>query len=230
MYDYYPFTNKESLEQDFTCPFLCEDHMQENERKANGRRQPRGWVIYPYSNQGGAQGYSKYAPIRDVYPMFFDGSPQLVIPEIRHAFSSVNEELIRYLAAHPDLLHNLDPRKFEEVVAEIFRSRGFVVELTPRTRDGGKDLYALRTDPFGTTLYVIECKRYASSQKVGVEIVRGLYGVTLAERATMGIIVTTSTFSPAAIDFADPLKYQLSLRDYDALREWLDEYAHPKAE
>ncbi len=226
LYDYYPPPiNEEFFEQDFTCPFLCESHMQENEDKADGIRQPRGSVIYPHSNRGEAQGYTKYMPVREAYPIFFDGSSSLLIPENRLVVSSANDGLIKYLAKHPELLYTLEPRKFEELVAEIFRDKGYNVELTPKTRDGGKDIYAIRKEPFGSLLYVIECKRYASSNKVGVEVVRGLYGVTQAEKATMGIIATTSTFTSTALDFAAPLKYQLSLRDYDALQEWLSEYS-----
>jgi hypothetical protein len=224
LYDYYNPHIGEFYEQDFTCPFLCKTHMQENERRAVGDRIPRGMVHYPYSNRHGAQGYTKYVPISEAYPILFDGSEQIVIPELHLAFASINEELIRYLARHPELLHSLDPRKFEELVADIFRVKGFDIELTPRTRDGGKDIYAAHQDSFGTSLYLIECKRYASTQKVGVEVVRGLYGVTQSERATMGIIATTSTFTKDAIDFATPLKYQLSLRDFDALKKWLNEY------
>jgi restriction endonuclease Mrr len=95
------------------------------------------------------------------------------------------------------------------------------VELTLRTRDGGRDLFALRSDTFGKSLYLVECKRYAASRKVGVEVVRGLYGVLQADRATKGVIVTTSSYTKDAIEFATPLEYQLSLRDFEALKEWL---------
>lgn len=67
LYDHYDdgFT---FLEQDFTCPFICEKHLQENERgignKGVGeRRYPRGPNVYPYTNQAGAQGYTKYIPL-----------------------------------------------------------------------------------------------------------------------------------------------------------------------
>ena len=109
-------------------------------------------------------------------------------------------------------------------MAALFRERGFEVELTPRTRDGGKDIYAGRSDALGTSLYIIECKRYASTRKVGVEAVRKLYGVVQQERATKGIIVTTSWFTRDAIDFATPITYQLSLRDFDALKEWIQDF------
>lgn len=224
LYDYYEEIDDEFFEQDYTCPFLCESHMKENELRARGRRVPRGDVGYPFTNRYGAQGYTKYLPIKEVYPQVYSTPSNIILPEIRNAFSFVNEELLRRVARNPQLLHELNPRKFEELVAEIFNRQGFKVELTPQTRDGGKDIYAVKQDGLGTSLYVIECKRYSSSNKVGVEIVRGLYGVIQAERATMGLIATTSTFTPDAIDFATPLKYQLSLNDYRALTNWLEKY------
>jgi hypothetical protein len=45
---------------DFTCPFLCTDHLAENETTAVGTREPRGFVQYRYSNREKAQGFSTY--------------------------------------------------------------------------------------------------------------------------------------------------------------------------
>ncbi|TOC15874.1 endonuclease, partial [Vibrio parahaemolyticus] len=47
-------------------------------------------------------------------------------------YSSVSE-LVIALQAEPALLTDLEPRQFEEVTAEIFRDKGFEVELTKRT-------------------------------------------------------------------------------------------------
>lgn len=65
------------FEQDYTCPFLCESHMQENERGiGNGgvgeRRYPRGVYKYPYSNHYMAQGYTKYAPFDRIETLMKD--------------------------------------------------------------------------------------------------------------------------------------------------------------
>ena len=133
----------------------------------------------------------------------------------------VNDALIAYLARNPAALHTLDPRKFEEIVADIWRKFGYQVQLTPRTRDGGKDLYAARHDHYGDVLYVIECKRYGPDNPVGVEIVRALYGVAESERATAGILATTSYFTAPATEFRKLIPYRLSLHDFDGLREWL---------
>ena len=51
------------LEQDDTCPYLCPMHMNENEQQAQGVREPRGFVTYPYTNKDGAQGFTIYRPL-----------------------------------------------------------------------------------------------------------------------------------------------------------------------
>jgi hypothetical protein len=50
-------------EQDYTCPFLCEDHMIENEKRAQGERRPRGVTEYPFTNKNQAQGITIYYPL-----------------------------------------------------------------------------------------------------------------------------------------------------------------------
>lgn len=65
LYDFYPFRRGDVFfEQDFTCPFICAVHASENEQQAEGERRPRGVVHYPYTNRGGAQGFTIYIPLR----------------------------------------------------------------------------------------------------------------------------------------------------------------------
>jgi hypothetical protein len=159
----------------------------------------------------------------------FRVSTGVLVPEVRIELAGINDELVRYLAAHPEKLYSLDPRKFEELVEAIFRDFGYDVVLTPKSKDGGLDIRATRKDSVGTLLYLIECKRYAATRPVGVDIVRGLYGVATTERASCGLIVTTSHFTRGAKEFADKVKYQMSLRDYSDLVNWLGEYPRSKS-
>ena len=71
---------------------------------------------------------------------------------------------------------------FEERCARILRARGWTVETTPRSHDGGVDLVARRHDEIGLeqTIYV-QCKDHA--RPVGVEVVRELIGIVAAETA-----------------------------------------------
>lgn len=139
-------------------------------------------------------------------------------------------ELVTSLKSDPELLSELNPRQFEEVTAEIFRAKGFEVELTKRTRDGGKDVIALHRDKLGIkTKYLIECKHYAEGNKVGVDVIRSLYGVKNSRSGgNVAIVVTTSTFTSGAHDFVEneaTTNLDLSLADRDQLIEWLEEYS-----
>jgi restriction endonuclease Mrr len=134
--------------------------------------------------------------------------------------TDINDELIRYLAKHPEQMHDLAPRKFEKLVAALFRAKGYDVELTPATRDGGLDMRAFRRDNVGTVLTLIECKRSGPKRRVSVEVVPGLYGVTEAERATLGLLVTTSSFTKDAKSFQDQNKYRIQLADQGFLQGW----------
>jgi len=154
----------------------------------------------------------------------------LVLPQagliLRAHLGDINDELIRYLAKHPEHMQDLTPRKFEELVAALFRAKGYDVELTPATRDGGFDMRAFHRTDIGTCLTLIECKRYDPKTRVSVDVVRGLYGVTESERATTGLVVTTSSFTRDAKSFRDRNKYRIQLADQQALREWLREHNH----
>ncbi len=149
-------------------------------------------------------------------------APSAPVPtSIIVAASNVNSEIIAMLRRDPSRFYSLSPRRFEEIVAELLSQLGYSVDLTPASGDGGFDMYAARKDGLGRFLYLVECKRYAPSHKVGVQIVRSLYGVVQQKRANAGIIATTSFFTKGAKELQQDLEYQLHLRDYLALQEWL---------
>ncbi len=137
-------------------------------------------------------------------------------------FSSIELEVLDYFGRHPELLHSLPPRKFEELIATIFRNNGFNVELTPETRDGGVDIFAVQKDGFGgSILNIVECKRYSPEYKVGIGIVQRMLGVVEQHRATQGVIVTTSSFTRDAQTCAQSSQYRLGLKGYADLSKWL---------
>lgn len=131
------------------------------------------------------------------------------------------DDLIRHLSNRPEDLYDIDPRKFEELVAELLRKEGMKVRLTPTTRDGGRDILAIGTSSLGVHLHLVECKRYAPHRPIRVERVRSLYGVIEAEKATAGLLVTTSYFTRDAHKFRNQVKHRLSLKDYNDLVQWL---------
>ena len=168
-------------------------------------------------------------PLRAIHELFFEGlydqSQAFLRPEEATQIAIVSREawtkLIGELWRSPELLHGLDPRKFEELIAELLVREGLDVHLTPRTRDGGRDILAFCQTPVGKHLYLVECKRHQPKNPVGIAVVQRLYGVVAQERATSGLIVTTSLFSKDALAFADTVKYQIGLKDYEDLKRWL---------
>ena len=141
--------------------------------------------------------------------------------------AEINAELIRYLAQHPEKMYELNPRKFEELIAELFRAKGYDIELGRGTKDGGIDIRALLRNDVGALLTLIQCKRHLAHNKVNVDVVRGLYGVVNRDDASCGMIVTTSTFTRDARSEQQRLEHRIHLADYMNLTEWLKEYPQP---
>lgn len=143
-------------------------------------------------------------------------------------FTSVEREILAYFGRHPELLHSLPPRKFEEIIASVFRQSGFDVELTPETRDGGIDIIAVRKDGLvGNGLHLIECKRYLPHNTVGIGVVQRLLGVVEQHRATKGIVVTTSSFTRDARIVAESAQHRLTLNEYSKVATWLASFNSP---
>ena len=86
---------------------------------------------------------------------------------------------------------------FERLVGEVYRRQGYrVVETGGGGADGGIDLRLVKD---GET-WLVQCKRWRQ-EKVGVKVARELFGVVASERATGGILITTSTFTPETKSF-----------------------------
>jgi len=139
--------------------------------------------------------------------------------------AAFNDEVMTHLAENPRLLHELTPRRFEELVAEIYCRSGYEVELTPASGDGGADVYAVRRDDLGSTLIVVQAKRYKPDLKVEASAVRELLGTVDLTRASAGVLITTSSFRPGAEDLAEQLRWRLSLKDYVRLQQLLKKSA-----
>ncbi|MEN6489059.1 MAG: restriction endonuclease [Smithella sp.] len=89
-------------------------------------------------------------------------------------------------------------REFEELVGEAYRRFGYsVTETGGGGADGGVDL-VLRKN--GEKL-LVQCKHW-KLEKIGVKVVRELYGVVAAEGASGGIVICSGAFTQEARDFA----------------------------
>jgi restriction system protein len=137
---------------------------------------------------------------------------------------TANQAMVERLKKAPDDVFRLSSREYERMIAELLQDMGYEVELTPATRDGGKDILASLRTPAGDMLLLVEAKRYREDRKVGVELVRTLYGTLHDYQANSAMLVTTSSFSNDAQTFQQRHKYLLSLKDYTDVAEWIQRY------
>jgi hypothetical protein len=136
----------------------------------------------------------------------------------------ITTELINYLKKHPRAMYEIKPRQFEELIAEILASYGWQVNLTPATRDGGYDIYAISpVSGKETTSWIIECKKNSPNRKVGIDIVRALYGLRTDLKVANALLATTSYFSRDVYAYKAS-RYDLKLKDYGNILEWINDY------
>jgi hypothetical protein len=155
----------------------------------------------------------------------FDGEPLAVEDparqEVVNHVRDVSERLLDQIARDPDGLHKLTGHAFELVVAELLSRQGYEISVAPPGPDGGVDIFAARRPELGSFLYLVQCKRWKPTAPVGLAVVQRLYGRVEADKATAGVVVTTSRFTSPALEFADSVKYRMSLRDFDDLTVWV---------
>ena len=104
-----------------------------------------------------------------------------------------------------DALDGMSWREFEMLVGEAFRLQGYqVVETGGGGADGGVDL-VLRKE---RETFLVQCKQWKAF-KVGVTVVRELFGVMAARGAAGGFVVTSGRFTREATEFASGCNLKL---------------------
>ncbi len=84
-------------------------------------------------------------------------------------------------------------------MAEAYRRKGYtVIENPGRGADGGVDIRLQRDGQ----LHLVQCKQW-QSRKVGVNVVREMYGLMTAESAASAIVICSGIFTQEAKNFAE---------------------------
>lgn len=150
--------------------------------------------------------------------------PAVADPVAVDVISRLSAGLLKELKRHPDAIHRLAPRQFEELVAELLASFGWRVELTRATKDGGYDIFGIHRDVSGLeSAWLVECKKFRPDRPVGVELVRSFWAVKTDLNVPNGLIATTSHFTTGAKQFKTS-RWDLSFRDLEAVLEWVNAY------
>ena len=91
-----------------------------------------------------------------------------------------------------------NPTGFEELCARMYRNLGYTTRVTPQTNDGGYDIW-MKNEKGDC---IVECKCYSISHKIGRPAIQKLVGANAVENAQNLIFITTSDFTPNALEYA----------------------------
>ena len=138
-------------------------------------------------------------------------------------------EILKLLERSPDTAHEIDWRKWEEIIAAAYKQEGYEVILTPRSNDKGRDVIATKNG-LGSVRFFDQVKAYRPGRVVTAQEVGAMLGVlALDSNVSKGIVTTTSEFAPGVLRderIARFMPYRLELKAKDALLEWLSSVAN----
>jgi len=109
-------------------------------------------------------------------------------------------------------LRELDGHDFEEAMEKVFQRKGYRTKRGKLSNDEGRDIELYKDDKL---VFVVECKHQQSS--VGRPVIQKLDSATRDAHADNGLVVTTSSFSPGAAEYAQ--RHNVTIWDYQRLIE-----------
>lgn len=127
-------------------------------------------------------------------------------------------------------LLELSPDAFERLIPFVVRALGYGTDrednLKPTQRSGDKGIDGIVwQDALGFDRVYLQAKRYSEGNNIGAPEVQAFSGALGQFRATKGIFITTSTFTPSARAVArDTAHYTLILIDGQRLASLMFEY------
>ncbi|WP_063896070.1 restriction endonuclease [Burkholderia stagnalis] len=139
----------------------------------------------------------------------------------------IDQRYIDYLSNNTDRLGDMHWRKFEQLTAEFYEREGYKVDLGPGSNDDGVDvrIWHPDADPTESPLCIAQCKRV--QDKIDKVTVKGLHADVEFEKATYGVIVTTSELSPGAKTTISARGYAIEAVERDGVMNWLKKLRTP---
>jgi restriction system protein len=123
---------------------------------------------------------------------------------LRAAHKKINAALSAELL---DRVRAAPPNFFEHLIVELLLAMGYggtwedAGRALGRSGDDGVD-GVIDQDPLGVDQIYVQAKRYAEGNNIGSGAIRDFFGALSLKKASKGIFVTTSSFSPSAIQTA----------------------------
>lgn len=96
-----------------------------------------------------------------------------------------------------EVIDSISWRDLEHLAERLYEAMGYSTVLTAWTRDGGRDIIASKEEKGSKTQNLIQVTRPRNPVRVGA--VRQVQGIVSSERASKGVIITTSRFTGPAL-------------------------------
>jgi restriction system protein len=136
------------------------------------------------------------------------GQDQSLKHEAEIIIRSFSQALAKAVAKDPQALEYVEWRDLERLLAEVFEGLGFGVELTPSSKDGGKDII-LQCRLLGIhRSYIVEVKHWRSGKKVSSSAVRSFLTVIEEEGRDGGLYLSTYGYSSDAFQMLTEVERQ----------------------
>jgi len=100
----------------------------------------------------------------------------------------------------PELLKQIEWRRFEELCAAYFEALGFRTDVAASTAGGGVDIHLFAQGAERPST-LVQCQPW-NAYRVGIKPVRGLLGAMASANVAEGVLVTSGKFTQEARDFA----------------------------
>lgn len=126
--------------------------------------------------------------------------PSVDISQVNLIRRELSRKFIALIAKNPRYLDEVEWREMERLLAEVFEGLGFVVHLTPGSKDGGKDIILKCQVASQTHTYYVEVKHWRSGKGVGSGTIKEFINVIVNEEIQGGLYLSTYGFCTNAIE------------------------------
>jgi restriction system protein len=157
-----------------------------------------------FRQRHGDDNRTEVAPIVETESVAEERTPDEVMRSAhRQINAALGQDLLDRITASP-------PEFFERLIVSLLLAMGYggsgenAGRSIGRSGDDGVD-GVVDQDPLGLDRVYVQAKRYQSEAKIGPSAIRDFFGSLDMHKATKGLFVTTSSFSPAATSTASML-------------------------
>lgn len=147
------------------------------------------------------------------------------VEQIEQGIQRINADVSAQLLKR---LREQDPAFLEQSVLDVLVAMGYggtdgQARRIGGTGDGGVD-GVIDQDKLGLQRIYVQAKRYGADNTVGREAIQAFVGALHGRNVTQGIFITTSRFSPGAVDYARNIGTRVVLIDGARLAELMISY------